>query len=140
MITRMLNEGNPFGDCHDIDRSSLAIIGSIKTTSKDRLDKIFLDKYLLAQLLQRQVPVVAIFLHDVQRATTRAHGGVSSQFGVTSTFKRNHFLGYTVAFKKLDGVYYVDPRPDMRTNQLLSEQIQDFQRFLVTDVWTLSTD
>ncbi len=47
------------------------IIGSIKTTSKDRIDKIFLDEYLLTKLLGRNIPVVAIFLHDVQRARIR---------------------------------------------------------------------
>jgi hypothetical protein len=114
------------------------IVGSVKTTSKDRIDKIFLDKYLLSQLLQRHVPVVAIFLHDVQRASSRTREGGSSMFGVNSTFKRNHFLGYTVALNKLDGVYYVDPRPEMRKNQLLSEQIRDFQRFLIADLWSLS--
>ncbi|HOC20816.1 MAG TPA: hypothetical protein PKL16_04905 [Anaerolineae bacterium] len=110
------------------------IVGSVKTTSKDRLDKIFLDKYLLTKLLGREVPVIAIFLHDVQRAKSG-----NSIFGVNSTFKSNHFLGYTVALSKLDGVYYVDPRPEMVTNEQLREQIKDFQTFLVRDLWKLST-
>lgn len=110
------------------------IVGSVKTTSKDRIDKVFLDKYLLTKLLGRNVPVVAVFLHDVQRAR---RGG--SIFGINSTFKSNHFLGYTVALNKLDGVYYVDPRPEMVTNERLSEQIYDFQQFLVKDLWTLSS-
>jgi len=53
--------------------------------------------------------------------------------------KSNHFLGYTVALNKLDGVYYVDPRPEMVTNERLREQIHDFQQFLVQDLWTLSS-
>lgn len=105
------------------------IVGSIKTTSKDRLDKVFLDKYLLTKLLGRSVPVVAIFLHDVQRAKRG-----SSIFGISSTFKKGHFLGYTIAMNKLDGVYYVDPRPEMIANEQLSEQIHDFQQFLVEDL------
>lgn len=109
------------------------IVGSVKTTSKDRIDKIFLDKFLLTKLLGRSVPVIAIFLHDVQRAQRG-----NSIFGINSTFKSNHFLGYTVALSKLDGVYYVDPRPEMRTNERLKEQIHDLQQFLVTDLWTLS--
>jgi len=109
------------------------IVGSVKTTSKDRIDKVFLDKYLLTRLLGRDIPVVAIFLHDVQRARRG-----SSIFGVNSTFKSNHFLGYTVALQRLDGVYYVDPRPEMRANERLREQIQDFQQFLVHDLWKLS--
>jgi len=109
------------------------IVGSVKITSKDRIDKVFLDKYLLTKLLGRDVPVVAVFLHDVQRAVRG-----DSIFGVNSTFKTNHFLGYTVALNKLDGVYYVDPRPQMSANERLREQIGDFQRFLVADLWSLS--
>ena len=109
------------------------IVGSVKTTSKDRLDKIFIDKYLLTKLIGRDIPVVAIFLHDVQRAVRG-----NSIFGVNSTFKTNHFLGYTVALSKLDGIYYVDPRPEMTRNERLREQIADFQRFLIRDMWILS--
>ena len=109
------------------------VIGSVKTTSKDRIDKIFLDKYLLTKLLGRDVPIIAIFLHDVQRAQRG-----NSIFGINSTFKSNHFLGYTVALNRLDGVYYVDPRPDMFANERLREQIHDFQQFLVKDLWMLS--
>ncbi len=61
MISKMLNEGSQF-DHH------FEVVGSVKTTSKDRLDKIFLDKYLLTRLIGRDIPVVAIFLHDAQRA------------------------------------------------------------------------
>lgn len=108
------------------------IVGSVKTTSKDRIDKIFLDKYLLTKLLGRDIPVIAIFLHDVQRARKG-----SSIFGIAPTFKKNHFLGYTIALNRLDGVYYVDPRPDMVNDPQLREQIKDFQQFLVHDLWTL---
>ncbi len=110
------------------------IVGSVKTTSKDRIDKVFLDKYLLTKLLGRDIPVVAIFLHDVQRARKG-----NSIFGIASTFKSNHFLGYTVALNRLDGVYYVDPRPDMLVNERLREQIHDFQQFLVRDLWVFSS-
>ncbi|HLX40004.1 MAG TPA: hypothetical protein VKR42_05700, partial [Ktedonobacteraceae bacterium] len=109
------------------------IVGSVKTTSKDRIDKIFLDKYLLTKLLGRGIPVIAIFLHDVQRATKG-----NSLFNVNSTFKSNHFLGYTIALNKLDGIYYVDPRPNMTVHEQLRQQIFDFQQFLIKDVWTIS--
>ena len=109
------------------------VVGSVKTTSKDRIDKVFLDKYLLTQFLGREVRVIAIFLHDVQRAR-RSH----SIFGINSTFKSNHFMGYTVALNRLDGVYYVDPRPDMITDERLREEISDFQHFLTHDLCVLS--
>lgn len=116
------------------------IVGSVKTTSKDRIDKIFLDKFLLTKLLERDVPVVAIFLHDVQRAraTRDLERSGDRHFSIASTFKTNHFLGYTVALNRLDGVYYVDPRPDMIMNEKLREQIFNFQQFLTKDLWTLS--
>ena len=109
------------------------VVGSVKTTSKDRIDKVFLDKYLLNKLLGRDVPVVAIFLHDVQRAVRG-----SSIFGINSTFKSNHFLGYSVALNRLDGVYYVDPRPEMLVNERLRGQIFSFQQFLIKDLWELT--
>jgi hypothetical protein len=116
------------------------IVGSVKTTSKDRIDKIFLDKYLLTKLLERDVPVVAIFLHDVQRASASKDLDRRGDryFNIASTFKTNHFLGYTVALNKLDGVYYVDPRPEMMVNERLREQIRDFQCFLTEDLWLFS--
>jgi len=92
-------------------------------------------EFLLTKLLGRNIPVVAIFLHDVQRAKRG-----ESIFDINSTFKTNHFLGYTVALNKLDGVYYVDPRPDMLTNERLREQIRDFQSFLVRDLWLLAKE
>jgi hypothetical protein len=113
---------------------SSEVVGSVKTTSKDRIDKVFLDKYLLTKLLGRDIPVIAIFLHDVQRARRG-----NSIFAINSTFKSNHFLGYTVALNRLDGVFYVDPRPEMITNERLREQIHDFQEFLVKHLWTLSS-
>ncbi|MBI4475097.1 MAG: hypothetical protein HY646_20690 [Acidobacteria bacterium] len=94
-----------------------------------------LVSYLLNKLLGRDIPVIAIFLHDVQRAVKG-----DSIFGVNSTFKSNHFLAYTVAMKRLNGVYYVDPRPKMIVHERLREQIRDFQQFLVNDLWELSSN
>lgn len=76
--------------------------------------------------------MIAIFLHDVQRARRG-----NSIFGVASTFKTNHFLGYTVALNRMDGVYYVDPRPEMATNPRLRDEIDNFQNFLTHAIWQL---
>ena len=103
------------------------------TESATSFKQDFDDKYLLTKLLGRDIPVVAVFLHDVQRARRG-----NSIFGINTTFKSNHFLGYTVALNRLDGVYYVDPRPEMLTNQRLREQIYDFQQFLIRDLWVLT--
>jgi len=106
------------------------VVGSVKTTSKDRIDKIFLDKYLLKKLIGRDITYIAIFLHDVQRAV---YG--DSIFGVNSTFKTGHFLCYSAVFQKLDGVYYVDPRPIMISDTRLKKEIRDFQYLITKDIW-----
>jgi hypothetical protein len=108
------------------------VVGSIKTTSKDRIDKVFIDKYMMTKLLGRDIPVIGVFLHDVQKARRK-----SSIFGVASTFKRNHFIGYSVALNALDGVYYVDPRPAMVTDDALSSRISGIEHFLLDDIWGL---
>lgn len=89
---------------------------------------------------ERRSHLIAIFLHDVQRATAKSDLERSGDriFNIASTFKTNHFLGYTVALNKLDGVYYIDPRPEMTVNERLKEQIRDFQEFLVKDLWVFS--
>jgi len=42
------------------------VIGSVKTSSKDRIDNIFLDKFLYCKLTETALPHIAIFLNDVQ--------------------------------------------------------------------------
>jgi hypothetical protein len=108
------------------------IIGSVKTSSKDRLDKIFVDKFLLAKLTGKDIPHVAIFLNDVQRK-----GKSPDKFGVNSTFLPGHFKGYTVKLNPLDGVYYFDIRPNMLTESILKDHIRTFDHFLFKELWGL---
>ena len=49
-------------------KGEIVAIGSVKTSSKDRIDKIFLDKLMYNRLTVTETPHFAIFLHDVQRA------------------------------------------------------------------------
>jgi len=106
-------------------------IGSVKTTSKDRLDKIFIDKFLYNRLTNDAIPHFAVFLHDVQRK------GKEPNYGVNTTFLAGHFKGYTVKLNPLDGVYYCDLRPVMATDDILREQIRTFDCLLVEDIWKL---
>lgn len=106
------------------------IIGSVKTSSKDRLDKIFVDKFLLAKLTGRNIPHIAIFLNDVQRK-----GKSPQNYGVNSTFLPGHFKGYTVKLNPLDGVYYFDIRANMRTEAILKDHIRTFDCFLFSELW-----
>ena len=105
-------------------------IGSVKTSSKDRIDKIFIDKFLYSKLTESDLPHIAIFLNDVQRK------GKSPKFGVSSTFLPGHFKGYTVKLNPLDGVYYCDIRPNMVTEPILKDHIKTLDHLLCTDIWT----
>lgn len=105
-------------------------IGSVKTSSKDRLDKIFVDKFLYNHLTNAPTPHFAVFLNDVQRK------GREPRFGVNTTFLAGHFKGYTVKLNPLDGVYYCDLRPSMYTDPLLRSQIRSFDYLLTEDIWS----
>lgn len=104
-------------------------IGSVKTSSKDRIDKIFIDKFLYNRLTDTNTPHFAIFLNDVQRK------GRLGRYGINATFLPGHFKGYTIKLNPLDGVYYFDIRPNMRTEDILKEHIKTFDHFIITDVW-----
>ncbi len=104
-------------------------IGSVKTSSKDRIDKIFIDKFLYNRLTDTNTPHFAIFLNDVQRK------GKEGKYGINATFLPGHFKGYTIKLNPLDGVYYFDIRPNMRTEDILKDHIKTFDHFLIKDVW-----
>lgn len=107
-------------------------IGSIKTSSKDRLDKIFIDKFLYNRLTNGNLPHIAIFLNDVQRKNTATPG----RYGINATFLPGHFKGYTVKLNPLDGVYYCDIRPNMKTEPILKDHIRTLDHLLCSDIWT----
>lgn len=108
---------------HDLlimDGEELKAIGSVKTSSKDRIDKIFMDKFLYSKLTETSLPHIAFFLNDVQRKKTKKE----NVYGINSTFLTGHFKAFTIKLNPLDGVYYCDIRPNMRTDKLLSEHIR----------------
>lgn len=107
----------------------IAAIGSVKTSSKDRIDKIFLDKLMYNQLTRTKTPHFAIFLHDVQRA------GKEPNYKIGQTFLTGHFKAYTIGLNPLDGVYYCDLRPIMKTDGLLNRHIKSLDCLLCEDIW-----
>ena len=111
----------------------LKAVGSVKTSSKDRLDKIFLDKFLYCKLTATALPHIAIFLNDIQRRRT----GQENRYGINSTFKAGHFKAYTIALNPLDGVYYCDIRPNMEADGFLKQHIRTIDCFFCSDVWSL---
>ena len=113
--------------------TELKIIGSVKTSSKDRIDKVFMDKFLYNRLTDTALPHIAIFLNDVQRKKTRRE----NEYGVSATFLPGHFKAYTVKLNSLDGVYYCDIRPNMIKDVLLAQHIKTIDHFFYSDLWEL---
>jgi hypothetical protein len=119
---------------HDLiieQNNDIKLIGSIKTSSKDRIDKIFIDKFLYNKLTELDTPHIAILLNDVQRKKTKSE----NEFGINSTFLSGHFKGYTVKLNPLDGVYYCDIRPNMKTEYILMDHIKTFDNLIIEDIW-----
>lgn len=117
---------------HDIivgPKTKPQAIGSIKTSSKDRLDKIFIDKFLYNQLTEQNIPHFAVFLNDVQRT------GREPKYQINTTFLTGRFKGYTVKLNPLDGVYYCDLRPVMKEDPLLNQNIHELSKLLTHDIW-----
>ncbi len=82
---------------HDLiieKESDIKVIGSIKTSSKDRIDKIFIDKFLYNKLTEKATPHIAIFLNDVQRKNSKKEIGYKPTLIVfTAPFARYLFDG-----------------------------------------------
>jgi len=111
----------------------LKIIGSVKTSSKDRIDKVFMDKFLYTRLTDTTLPHIAIFLNDIQRKKTKKE----NKYGVSTTFLPGHFKAYTIKLNPLDGVYYCDIRPGMISDPLLFQYIKTIDHFFCSDLWKL---
>jgi hypothetical protein len=121
---------------HDLllfNEQKLKVIGSVKTSSKDRIDKIFVDKFLYSHLTETTTPHIAIFLHDVQRKQTKRE----NEYGINATFLPGHFKGYTIKLNPLDGVYYCDIRPNMTTDEFLNKYIRTIDCFFCDDLHDL---
>ncbi len=102
------------------------VVVSLKTSSKDRFAKIFLDQEMLQFVTQQPVKVIAMFHNDVQR----------SRLTKTSwTFVAGNFAAYVERFGPLAGVYYVDPPPHI-SREPWSKYLKTFDDLLLGDLWT----
>lgn len=111
----------------------LKVIGSVKTSSKDRIDKVFMDKFLYNRLTDTALPHIAIFLNDVQRKKAKRE----NEYGISGTFLPGHFKAFTIKLNPLDGVYYCDVRPNMEEDAMLSQHIKTIDHFFYSDLWAL---
>jgi hypothetical protein len=103
------------------------IVISLKTTSKDRMGKIFLDKLLMQKFAEHPVKVVGIFLNDVQRKNIDK---------ISYTFVSGLFMVYTKFLTQLEGAYFVDP-PPITKGSPYNEHISSFSKFIADDIWKL---
>ncbi len=99
------------------------VVVSLKTSSKDRMGKIFIDKILMSRFVKRDVKVIGIFLNDIQR---------KEQEKVSYTFVAGLFMVYTKFLTELDGVYFVDPPPNA-SKEPYKKYIKRFSQFLLVD-------
>lgn len=99
------------------------IVVSVKTTSKDRLGKMFIDKILLERFVNHQQKVIGIFLNDVQRKEDN---------NISFTLVSGLFMVYTKFLTKLDGIYYLDPPPNA-SKKPYSNHMKRFSELITTD-------
>mgnify|MGYP001557538538 CR=1 FL=1 len=103
------------------------VVISLKTSSKDRMGKIFLDKMLMKEFAGHPVKVVGIFHNDVQRKGSDR---------VSFTFVSGLFMVYTKFLTELEGVYFIDPPPAVAKSPF-NEHISRFSDFVLKDIWGL---
>lgn len=102
------------------------VVVSLKTSSKDRFAKIFLDQEMLSFVTGRPMKVVALFHNDIQRS------GMTKTSG---TFVAGNFAAYVARFGPLTGVYYVDPPPHI-DREPWREWLRRYEDLLLDDLWT----
>ena len=100
---------------------------SIKTSSKDRMKLVFVDRYVLEKVLEIQrVNYVALYHNDVQR---------KGKQGISSTFSSEIYLVFCHVFGDLP-LYYLDP-PVVAKEPRFQEKIKTFDTFILYDLWNL---
>lgn len=106
------------------------IVVTLKTTTKDRMPKIFIDKILMERFIGHPVKIVGISLNDVQRKDDKGTTKISY------TFVSNLFMVYTNFLALLEGYYYVDV-PRRALEAPFNQYIFPFSKFILEDIWRL---
>lgn len=111
----------------NIDKKEIVV--SVKTSSKDRMGKIFIDKMLLQEFVGHEVKVIGIFLNDVQRKKSDS---------ISYTLVSGLFMVYTNFLTKLEGVYYLDSPPQAE-REPYNEHLHLFSELITDHVWAALT-
>lgn len=105
------------------------IVVSIKTTSKDRMGKMFLDKILLERFLKHPQKMIGVFLNDVQR---------KGEDNVSYTLVSGLFMVYSQFLTEMNGVYYLD-LPSTAQKASFAQYMKPFSQLITRDIHTLLT-
>lgn len=103
------------------------IVISIKTTSKDRMGKIFIDKLLIEKFVNHPQKVIGIFNNDVQRKEGN---------NISFTLVSGLFMVYTKFLTELEGVYYLDP-PPITKREPFKTHMKPFSELITKDIFEL---
>lgn len=103
------------------------VVVSVKTTSKDRMGKMFIDKILLERFVKHKQKVIGIFLNDVQRKETD---------NISFTLVSGLFMVYSKFLTELEGVYYLDPPPNA-FKEPFNQYMKPFSELVTNDIWEL---
>lgn len=106
------------------------IVISLKTTTKDRMPKIFIDKVLMEKFVGHKVKVVGISQNDIQRKED------GEKTKISYTFVSNLFMVYTKFLAELEGYYYLDP-PPKALEKPFNQYISPFSKFFLEDLWEI---
>lgn len=120
---------SPFGKVKSTSKSldKKEIVVSVKTTSKDRMGKMFIDKILLERFVKHDQKVIGIFLNDVQR---------KEEDNISFTLVSGLFMVYSNFLTELEGVYYLDPPPNAKKKPY-NKYMKSFSNLITQDVWRL---
>jgi hypothetical protein len=105
------------------------IVVSVKTTSKDRMGKMFIDKILLEKFVNHPQKVIGIFLNDVQRKEDN---------NISYTLVSGLFMVYSKFLTQLEGIYYLDPPPNAKKKPY-SNYMKPFAELITNDLKKLLT-
>jgi hypothetical protein len=103
------------------------IVVSVKTTSKDRMGKMFIDKILLEKFVKHPQKVIGIFNNDVQRKRNN---------DISFTLVSGLFMVYTKFLTEIEGVYYLDP-PPIALKEPYNRYMKPFSELITTDIFNL---
>ncbi len=120
---------SPFPEVHSTTKhlSQDEVVVSVKTTSKDRMGKMFIDKILLQKFVKHPQKVIGIFLNDVQRKQTD---------NISHTLVSGLFMVYSKFLTELEGIYYLDPPPNAE-KQPFDVYMHRVSDLLTNDIWEL---